>query len=974
MNLRKKGCWFLALIVAVSLTVPIQVHAADRFNDTAGHWAENYINQAVSYGFVNGYPDGTFLPDKAVTRAEFTTMVNKALTIKGSGSVSFHDVPYNEWYYSDVAKAIGAAYAGGYNDDTFRPNNAISRQEAAVMISRLVPVYGAGGNLSSYSDYRDIADWASAAVSKVSGKGYIGAYNDGKIHPLDQLTRAQTAKILCDILQKESVVAGNTVMKSNGERLSGKICTGDVTIHKDLGENSASIENCVLLGNLTVQGGGVNTITVSNSRVANAAVDKSNNPVRILASGETAIVSLSASRSSVLQTSSLSGGLFGPGFGKIDVTGSADVTLKGSFPLVNISGSKANVTLNSGSVSELTVSGGGKYSNITAENGTTVENATVNAEAYFHGTGTVSNMNVNAGGITYETKPKKWTIASSSNTPSAAAAKLSLTFNPKNGATNVYLDSNITLTFGSALKMYDGSSVRNSNVDDFITLRKSSANGSKINFSGSIDSDKKVITIDPDSNLAASTRYYVVVDQNGVKDANGNGNQAETIYFNTGTKVSSVSTSYSPSNGASSISTGTNVTITFSDDVVRYSNGATISTNDSYLKDCIVFKKSNSSGENVAYSASINSSKKVITIDPSSSLALNQTYYVAIVANKLKTGSGVIPASNVTWSTGTTTPVVNTLTLSSGVSDITASVTSNIAGTAYLVALPSGSAAPSSAQVVAGQNASGVPVSSSFRTSGAVSAGSAKGFSMSGFASNTQYVVYVVVNGNGLNSAVKSGSVSTSTPTSRLTSLSVIPDVPGLSGTGNQISFNPSTSGYNVALNTGITSITIAATGDGMISINNGTASSGSASASVGLTGSGQTIPVTISKDGTTSTTYTVTVTPTNKTALSSLTVKANGTTLNDSGEHNYQLPDTEAASIQIDAATADPFAVISMSGGSDSIHTGSSSFSLDPSTSNQTYTFSVTSGSSSVVYTITFIRPAPPVTPDPPADSVSGS
>lgn len=251
------------------VAAPVETYAKSKFSDTAGHWAEKYINTAVDQKIITGYTDGTFLPDKAISRAEFATMINKALGNTSSENLTFTDVPNGEWYYSDISKSVAAAYTAGYDDNTFRPNSPITRQEAAVMISRIVPTYGKSGNLKTYSDYKTIADWAYSALEKVNGKGYIGAYDDGKIHPLDQLTRAQTAKIICDILDKETIVKGSTTIDEDGTKLSGKIYPNTVTIDEDLGDDSATIDNCVILGTLSVKGGGTDTITVNNSRVAN---------------------------------------------------------------------------------------------------------------------------------------------------------------------------------------------------------------------------------------------------------------------------------------------------------------------------------------------------------------------------------------------------------------------------------------------------------------------------------------------------------------------------------------------------------------------------------------------------------------------------------------------------------------------------------------------------------------------------------
>lgn len=842
MRLKKIWCGLLAAVLSLTVSTPLSSYGAAKFTDARGHWAERYINAAVNDGFVTGYPDGRFRPDKAVTRAEFAAMVNKALGNSGTANLSFYDVKGGSWHYNEVSKAVAAGYAAGYSDKSFRPDNPITRQEAAVMLSRIVTGDN-NGNLRAYPDYKSIDDWAYEAMEKINGKGYIGAYSDGRIHPLDRLTRAQTAKILCDIIDSENIVTGNTVVKEDGTKLSGKIFTNNVTIHKDLDEDSATIENCVILGNLYVYGGGPDTVTISNTRVANCIVDKGEDPVRILAKGKTSIRELVADEASILQTGSLSGGLLGPGFSNVTVKESAEVTLKGEFPNVIVTGSNAEVILDSGTIRELTIASGGKYSDITIDKGASVSNATVNAEAYFHGSGTISHMSVNADNVTYETKPRNWTIASSVKTPRSEDPDFDIVFSPKNGASNVKTDTRITLTFQKAMEMSDGDEITGSDIEDFITIRKGASNGSKISFSASISSSDKVITITPDSLLSENTRYYVTLEEASIQDENGRENRKETIYF----------------------------------------------------------------------------------------------------------------------TTGAASPAVESIKVTTEKNAITANVVSNINGTAYLVVLPSASPAVNSSQVVNGHDAYNTPVPSNRKASGSVTAGASKAFTFTGLDSNTKYSVYAVINKSGLNSSVKSVTASTGKEVVKLTSLEVIPSVSGVPNPGNEISFQESTLTYSVTLNTGITSLRINAAGPGNISIDGNPPEAYGATKDVALSGANQSISVKIDKANADSSTYRIDVNRTDFAGISSLTVTADGNTLSDIGGMNYQLATNGTVRITVSATAADKFASVIMDGKS-TIQSGSSAFYLEPSTSNQTWRFSIRSGAYEGNYTLTFLRPTSPV------------
>lgn len=648
-------CKALACLVALTLFVPVlsapvRVYAAD-YSDISGHWAEKYIKTAVTKGITKGYSDGTFKPDKPVTRAEFSAMINKALGNTGTSSISFSDIPSTEWYYNDVTKAVAASYVSGYADNSFKPNNPISREEASVMISRIVPSYGVSGNLRAFDDNGSISDWAYAALQKVNGKGYIGAYSDGKIHPKDQLTRAQTVKIICDIIEKESIVSSDPVVKTSGTTLSGKIYSNGVTIHKDLADNNATIDNCVIMGNLTIQGGGSNSVVLSNSRIASCSVAKSSSSVRVVAKGETFILNTDVSNTAKLETSNLSGGNSGVGFSKINVNASSDLTLGGSFPNVNLVGSSSNLKLESGTISTLDVNSSARNSKITLDSNGSISTANVNGSVSFYGKGSIQTMNANADSITYETKPSRVNIGSGVSTkPAETDAVLSITFDPADGDKNIAINKKITLTFSQAITKYNGKAISDSDLKDLIKLTKDSKSGTEITYSGTINSAKKVVTITPDKNLTTDTKYYITIDRNVFKDENGNGNASQSISFTVGTGTVDGVT-FSPANGATGVKTSIEPTISFDSAIETYS-GSDITSR--YLNSNIVLKKTNSSGSDVSFTASINSKNKVITITPSSSLSEGQKYYLAFDSKIFRTASDdkSISGQSVTWTVG----------------------------------------------------------------------------------------------------------------------------------------------------------------------------------------------------------------------------------------------------------------------------------------------------------------------------------
>jgi alpha-tubulin suppressor-like RCC1 family protein len=167
------------------------------FKDISGHWAEKEINDWTSKGLIAGYEDSTFKPDNPITRAEFIALVNRSFNIKNTAQINFSDVKPSDWYYSDIQKAKAAGFISGYEDNTMRPNKSITRQEAASIISRLLNLKNTDSSgISNFKDAGKISDWAKGAISSVVKQGYMGGYPDNTFKPENFITRAETVVVL----------------------------------------------------------------------------------------------------------------------------------------------------------------------------------------------------------------------------------------------------------------------------------------------------------------------------------------------------------------------------------------------------------------------------------------------------------------------------------------------------------------------------------------------------------------------------------------------------------------------------------------------------------------------------------------------------------------------------------------------------------------------------------------------------------
>lgn len=143
---------------------------------------------------LDGYPDGTFLPDNSITRAETAALLRRASEMYGytvrDGIFSDIDM----WAKDYINELAAAEIVNGYDDGTFRPDNQVTRAEFVAMLMRIV---GETGGASDFEDVR--GHWAESYIDKAAEYGYIDGYPDGSFKPDGYITRAEATVILTKV-------------------------------------------------------------------------------------------------------------------------------------------------------------------------------------------------------------------------------------------------------------------------------------------------------------------------------------------------------------------------------------------------------------------------------------------------------------------------------------------------------------------------------------------------------------------------------------------------------------------------------------------------------------------------------------------------------------------------------------------------------------------------------------------------------
>jgi hypothetical protein len=187
-----------AVIAAEKATVPVVPEV--ELSDIKGHWAEANITKLVTAQAITGYQDGTFKPDNSITRAEFATVLVKAYQLPITSGQVFNDTA-NHWAKDYISTAAANGIITGYSSTQFGPDDLITREQMAVMVIRAEGME-APFNTTTFTDDANIADWAKESVAAASGYGIITGYEDNTFKPKANLTRAEAVTVIARALEK----------------------------------------------------------------------------------------------------------------------------------------------------------------------------------------------------------------------------------------------------------------------------------------------------------------------------------------------------------------------------------------------------------------------------------------------------------------------------------------------------------------------------------------------------------------------------------------------------------------------------------------------------------------------------------------------------------------------------------------------------------------------------------------------------
>ncbi|CAM4203611.1 S-layer homology domain-containing protein [Saccharibacillus endophyticus] len=178
-----------------------EINVVVDFADTEGHWADKPIRTFIRLQLINGYQDGTFKPNHSVTRAEFAAILNRSFDIRaGNANTALKDIE-NHWAKEEIGNLVSTGVIKGYSDDSFKPNQTITREEMMVMLSRIVNLDNAAKDREKVR-FNDLNDsYAAAEIVAGAQAGIVKGNGTDNFYPKSNATRAEAVQVILNVLE-----------------------------------------------------------------------------------------------------------------------------------------------------------------------------------------------------------------------------------------------------------------------------------------------------------------------------------------------------------------------------------------------------------------------------------------------------------------------------------------------------------------------------------------------------------------------------------------------------------------------------------------------------------------------------------------------------------------------------------------------------------------------------------------------------
>lgn len=393
-RLSKRVLALILTVIMVFSNAPMTGFAAEmRYKDLSGHWASAAIERWSDHGVLSGY-DGRFRPDDPITRAEMAAVLQRVIGYVATDENPFSDVSVDKWYFRDVLSLAAAGVMIGDNGKA-QPENNITREETAVLLSRAFDLEQCNVDPRPFSDSAEIAPWAADFVGGLHAAGYIKGKPGNVFDPKANITRAEAVTILDNMVggfynkpdEYGGKVAGNAVVRTDGVILKDIQISHALYLMEGIGVGSATLDHVFVAEKTYIRGGSSNSISVTGGNLGEIEMNSLTN-THLALSADTEVTKLIILNSGTVTRDGITV-TFDAIKGTLTLGGKIDQAV------LNADGS---ITVNAGGVKYEIIMPAGKFTSLALSPGSVLKELSLNAPLQITGTGQIDRINAHAEG------------------------------------------------------------------------------------------------------------------------------------------------------------------------------------------------------------------------------------------------------------------------------------------------------------------------------------------------------------------------------------------------------------------------------------------------------------------------------------------------------------------------------------------------------------------------------------------------
>jgi len=358
---KKFGYYILAVVFFIVLWGNAADAADDAsaaaFSDVGNHRKAEHINRMAAEGVLGGYPDGTFKPDRNISRVELVAIINGIFNNQEKSSRKFKDVAPKDWFSGEIAKAVAAGYITGYEDGTVRPGKFVTRQEGYKIVADAFGLSGlASDSYAAFSDAGAVQQWARNSTGVLLDRGYIIDDGSGKLLPRRFMTRAEAVELLDRaaglILNtngtsfKDKTVEGNLFIRSSVSALENISVNGDLYIPQSVLKQNIVLDNVRIKGRLYIRNNKLDSIRMKGGETGGIIIAGQAARVHLELEGSTVSGTLGVFAASLINVGS------GSRVEKVELEAGASGTVIEAVSGVQISNRSKNIIVNGVAIDE----------------------------------------------------------------------------------------------------------------------------------------------------------------------------------------------------------------------------------------------------------------------------------------------------------------------------------------------------------------------------------------------------------------------------------------------------------------------------------------------------------------------------------------------------------------------------------------------------------------------------------------------